>query len=127
MNSQTKRVLAVVALIVTTGVSAVELTRNSAQADPMLVRGGSEGYAGSRIDNVFQVVAVLPDADEEFPIAEKGDLPSLGCAGPFRPTVEAECLDVAYEVESDEAEIVETRIGSSSILTRMSEYTLASF
>jgi hypothetical protein len=127
MNSQTKRVLAVVALIVATGVGAVELSRNSAQADPLLVTGGSEGYAGSRVDGAFQLVSLAPVSDEEFPVAEKGDLPPLGCIGPFRPEVAAECTDVAYEVESEDGEIVETRVGNTSILTRMVEYTMAGF
>ena len=128
MNSQTKKVLALVALIVATGVAVVELTRNPAQADPLLVPGGAAGYAGARVDSVFQVVAEMALAGAvEIPTAQKGDLPPLGCAGPFRSEVRAECLDVAYEVESDDAEIVETRTANSSILTRMVEYTLASF
>lgn len=127
MNSQTNKVLAVVALIVATGVGAVELSRSPAQADPLLVRGGSEGYAGSRVDAAFTLVSTMPVSDEEFPIAEKVDLPPLGCIGPFRPEVAAECMDVAYEVESDDSEIVETRVGNSSILTRMVEYTMAGF
>ena len=75
----------------------------------------------------FTWSSTMPVSDEEFPIAEKGDLPPLGCIGPFRPEVAAECVDVAYEVELDDGEIVETRIGNSSILTRMAEYTLAGF
>jgi len=128
MNSQTKKVLALVALIVATGVGVVELTRNPAQADPLLVAGGAAGYAGARVDAVFQIVAEMaPAGNVEIPTAEKGDLPPLGCDGPFRSEVMAECIDVAYEVESVNSEVIETRTANSSILTRMVEYTLAGF
>jgi hypothetical protein len=125
MNSQTKKVLALVALIVATGVAVVELTRTPAQADPLLVQGGAEGYAGSRVDAAFQLVDQMSADSLEFPLAEKGDLLPIGCAGPFEPAVAAECMDVAYEVESDP--VLETRTESSSILTRTTEYALAGF
>jgi hypothetical protein len=129
MYTETKKVLAIVALIVATGISAVELSHTSAQADPMLVVGGAAGYAGHRVDQAFEAVATLPaPAPEIVNVAEKGDLPPLGCAGPFHPDVAAECLDTAYEVESGPYVIVEKRDGeATSVLTRMIEYTVAGF
>jgi hypothetical protein len=128
MVTETKKVLAAVALIIATGVSTVELTRTPAQADPTIVRGGAAGYAGSRVDGAFQVLAAAPSAAPvEMPVAEKGDLPPLGCAGPFRPEIEAECIDAAFEVEAEPSVIVETRLGDASTLVRMDALTVADF
>ena len=127
MVTETKKVLAAVALIIAAGVSTVELTRTPAQADPTLVRGAA-GYAGSRVDGAFQLLAAAPPvAPVELPVAEKGDLPPLGCAGPFRPEVEAECIDTAFEVEAEPSVIVETRLGDVSTLVRMDALTVADF
>ena len=128
MVTETKKVLAAVAIIIAAGVSTVELTRTPAQADPSLVRGGAAGYAGSRVDVAFRLLAEAPPvALAELPVAEKGDLPPLGCAGPFRPEVEAECIDTAYEVEAEPSMIVETRLGDVSTLVRMDVLTVADF
>lgn len=129
MITETKKVFAIAALIAATGVAAVELTRNPAQADPMLVMGGAAGYAAERIDGAFHAVAEMPPvAPISVPMALKGDLMPLGCAGPFKAEVAAECLDTAYEVASDDSMVVETRVGdSTSILVRMMGYTMAVF
>ncbi len=129
MIMETKRAFAVAALIAATGVAAVELTRNPAQADPMLVTGGGAAYAAERIDGAFHAVAEMPPiAPISVPMAVKGDLMPIGCAGPFKPDVAAECLDTAYEVASEDSMVVETRVGdSTSILIRMMGYTVAGF
>lgn len=126
MNRETKKVLTAVALIVATGIAAVETTRAPAFADSTLVAGGAAGYAGSRIDHAFQAVADMPPMPAvSIPMAVKGDLTPLGCIGPFRDDVAAECTDTAYEVESNPYVVVETRGTASSILTRMMQYTVA--
>ena len=129
MMTETKRIVALAGLIIAVGVGMVELTRSEAQADPALVVGGAAGYAGQRVDAAFELAATVPPATFEYAIAEKGDMLPIGCAGPFRPEVAAECMDTAYEVESEvPALIVETREGAAtSILTRMSELTVAEF
>ena len=129
MVTETKKVIAIAALIIATGIAGVELTRNPAQADPMLVPGGAAGYAGARVDEVFKVVAEMPPvATMMVPMAAKGDLMPTGCAGPFLPDVAAECMDTAYEVPSEEpGVVVETRMSDSSILVRMMGYTMAVF
>jgi hypothetical protein len=130
MITETKKAFAIAALIATTGVAAVEMTRNPAQADPMLVMGGAAGYAAERIDSAFHAVAEMPPvAPISVPMALKGDLMPIGCAGPFKADVAAECLDTAYEVSSDDGSmVVETRVGdSTSILVRMMGYTMAVF
>ena len=129
MIMETKRAFAVAALIAATGVAAVELTRNPAQADPMLVTGGAAAYAVERIDGAFHAVAEMPPvAPISVPMAVKGDLMPIGCAGPFKPDVAAECLDTAYEVASEDSMVMETRVGdSTSILIRMMGYTVAGF
>ncbi len=126
MNTETRKVLALVALIVTTGVGTIEMTRSSAQANTAVAAGDATGYAGERVQQAFNVVTEMPAvADITMPVADKGDLTPAGCVGPFTPEVAAECIDTAYEVESGPYVIVETRGESSSILTRMMGYTVA--
>lgn len=125
MKTETSKVLALVTAVVMTGVGAVEMTRNSAQANPPLVAGAT-GYAAERIEGGFQAVAEIPRvAPMIVPVAMKGDRLPSGCAGPFEPTFAAECVDTAYEVESGPYVVVEARAGSTSILSRMMGYTLA--
>jgi hypothetical protein len=96
----------------------------------MLVTGGAAGYAAERIDSAFHAVAEMPPvAPISVPMALKGDLMPIGCAGPFKADIAAECLDTAYEVSSDDGSlVVETRVGdSTSILVRMMGYTMAVF
>ena len=123
MITETKRVFVIAALIVATGVAAVELTRSSAQADPMLVLGGAATYAASRIDTAFETVAAMPKlAEIRVPMAQKGDLEvPFGCEG----FAEAECMDVAYEMPSEPSLVVETRSGTTSTLMRMDAITVA--
>lgn len=126
MVTETKKVLAIAALIVAAGVATVEMTRGQAQADPMIVAGGAAGYAGGRVDGAFELAAATPfSRSVEITLAEKGDLPPLGCAGPFLPAVEAECIDAAQEVAAEPSLIVETRLGGVSVLTRMDAMTMA--
>jgi hypothetical protein len=124
MFIETKKVLALVALIVATGVTGVELSRGAAQADPLLVTGGVQGYAGARIDGAFELAAAMPNVDTTIPLAEKGDLPA-GCLGPFSKDEQAECIDAAYEVESGRYTIVETPTSGGSILTRVMSWAVA--
>jgi hypothetical protein len=94
-------------------------------AEPMAVPDGAAGLATLRIETAFQVAAEMPPVPlVEVPMAVKGDL-ALGCMGPFQPAVQAECIDTAYEVDSDPPLIVETRRGSTSILTRLFDFTVA--
>ena len=126
MDRQTTRVLALVGLIVATGVATVELTRETANAQTR-VTGGVSAYADKRVAQIFELVAEMPPvAPVSVPVAEKGDLLPIGCAGPFRAEVQAECIDTAYEVESEPSVVVETRIGdATSVLMRMDGMTVA--
>ena len=126
MDRQTTRVLALVALIVGTGIATVELTRETANAETR-VTGGVSSYADRRVDEIFALIAEMPPvAPVSIPVAEKGDLLPIDCAGPFRAEVQAECLDTAYEVESEPSVVVETRIGdATSVLMRMDGMTVA--
>jgi hypothetical protein len=125
MITDTKKVFAIAALIVATGVTAVELTRSPAQAESAQLQGAA-AYAGSRIDAAFDVVAAMPPvAPVRVPMATKGDLPvPPGCIG-MPGDVQAECMDVAYEVPSEPSIIVETRFGNTSTLMRMDALTVA--
>lgn len=130
MNTQTRKVIAISAAILALGIGGTELMRGEAHANPALVVGGAAGYAASRVDAAFVVVASIPvSAPITLDIAQKGDLAPLGCMGPFRPEVQAECIDAAYEVASDDAyTIVETSTGDdSSMLMRMMGVSVAGF
>ncbi len=110
MNTETRKVLALVALIVTTGVGTIEMTRSSAQANTAVVAGDTTGYAGERVQQAFNAVAEMPAvAPVAVPVADKGDLTP----------------DAAYNVNSGPYVVIETRGENSSILTRMMGYTVA--
>lgn len=130
MFTETRKVIALAAVIVAAGVGAVEMTRDAAQADPMIVAGGAAGYAGDRVDAAFQLVSALPIATPvSLTQAGKGDLLRSACTGPFPANVEAECMDVAYAVSPRQpGVVVEAKRGaSSSILMRMAQITVAGF
>ena len=129
MDTQTKKVLALVALIVTTGIASVELTREPARADPLVTTDSIVAYADTRVDEVFRIVAEMPPVTPvSIPMADKGDLLPIGCAGPFRADVQAECIDTAYEVAAEPSLVVETRTGeASSVLMRLDAMTVAGF
>lgn len=126
MIAETKKVFALAALIVATGVVTVELTRNSAQAAEQLVMTRAEAYAAARVDTAFDLVTAMPAVPAVMvPMAQKGDLPvPAGCFG-VQGDAQAECMDVAYEVESAPSVVVETREGTTSTLLRMDPITLA--
>ena len=126
MITETKKVFALAALIVASGVVTVELTRDSAEAAETVVMTRAEAYSAARVDTAFDLVAAMPAvAAVMVPMAQKGDLPvPLGCMGVHGDT-QAECMDVAYEVDSTPSVVVETRIGSTSTLLRMDPITLA--
>ena len=116
MFTESRKVFALAALIVATGVATVELTRNPAQAGPIV-------DSAARINAAFDVVATMPEVPAVMiPMAKKGDLEvPMGCEGPG----EAECMDVAYEVPSEPSLVVETRSGATSTLLRMDSMTVA--
>ena len=116
MDRSIRRIPAILMLLASTSLGHAENT---------LMSGGERNYAISRIETAFRVVAEMPPAPPVgIPVAVKGDL-VLGCAGPFLPDVQAECIDTAYEVDSDPPVIVETRRGSTSYLTRLVDYAIA--
>ncbi len=121
----TKHVFALAAAIAVAGVVTVEITRSTAQADnEHHVMTYTQAYSAARVDTAFDLVSSLPEAQPfTLPMAMKGDLPvPAGCEGAF----EAECMDVAYELPSDPAVVVETRSANSSMLTRFEPITVAS-
>ena len=102
------------------------MSRDGAQASAMPTADLVE-YAQSRVDQAFAAAAEVPVTEFEISAAPKGDLP-VGCGGPFRPEVQAECIDAAYEVSDLTSTVVETRVGeSTSVLTRMDAFELAEF
>jgi hypothetical protein len=123
MITDPKKAFALAALIAATGIATVELTRSTAQADPVLVTGGPTAYADARIAAAFGTVDEMPAvAPVSVPMAVKGDLPvPPGCVG----SDEAECMDVAYELDAEPSLVVETRFGATSTLTRLDPLTVA--
>jgi hypothetical protein len=111
MSANVARGLSLMAFIIAAG---------SVQAEPMQTAGGSD-YAQRRIEAAFLVVEAMPAvAPVAVPMAVKGDLPPE-CIGPFRPEVQAECIDAAYEPAAEPPVIVETRRGATSILMRLED------
>jgi hypothetical protein len=122
----TRRVFALAALIVTTGVSTVEMARNTVRAAEATVITRIQAYSAARIDNAFDLIAAMP-ASTPFmiPMAEKGDLPvPPGCAG-MSADEQSECMDVAYEMDPLPSAVLETREGTTSTLLRLDTMTLA--
>jgi hypothetical protein len=126
MITSTKKVVACAALIVATGVAAVELGRDTAQAEPVTVMTRDAAYAAARVDTAFDLVASLPATPAVMiPMAMKGDLPvPFGCLG-VSGDAQAECMDVAYELPAEPSIVVETREGTVTTLMRMDAMTLA--
>lgn len=120
MFTDTKKVVALAALIVATGVATVEVTRGTAQAGPV----AHPDYAATRIAEAFQVAATMPPvAPVSVPMAVKGDLEvPAGCRG---ADDEAECMDTAYEPDAIPSVVVESRAGTTTTLMRMDAMTLA--
>lgn len=127
MITDTKKVFALAALIVATGVATVELTRNTAAAAesaPVMTR--SAAYAAARVDTAFDLVAELPASKPVMvPMAQKGDLQVPAGCSTLSGDAQSECMDVAYEMPSPPSVVIETRDGATSTLLRMDPITLA--
>jgi len=122
MVTETRKVFALAALIVFMGVATVEMTRGTAQADPSR---GAAAYASKRIAGAFRVVRAKSSADFMLiGVAQKGDIPLVGCA---EPDVLTGCTVTAYEVASSGTVVEVKRGASSSILTRLARITVAGF
>jgi hypothetical protein len=122
----TRKVFALAAMIVVTGVGTVEMTRNSAQAAEPSTMTRIEAYSAARVDTAFDLVAGMPaSAPIMVPMAQKGDLlVPAGCAG-LSADAQGECMDVAYEVDQTPSAVIETREGTTSTLLKLDPMTLA--
>jgi len=127
MITDTRKVFALAALIVATGVTTVELTRSSAvAAEPFAVMTRSAAYSAARVDTAFDLVAELPTSKPVMvPMAQKGDLQVPAGCSTLSGDAQAECMDVAYEMPAAPSVVVETRDGTTSTLLRMDPITLA--
>ena len=127
MTTATLKKFTTAALFVATGLAPVGVANNLAKAELMPL-DGALGYAGARIQAALTLVATMPPiVPVAIPMADKGDLRPIGCAGPFRADKAAECLDTAYELASEDTSmVVETRVGdSTSVLVRTTGYAMA--
>jgi hypothetical protein len=122
----TKRMLALTALIVATGVGAEAMSRSTTQAAEQTIMTRIEAYSAARLDTVFDLVAAMPaSAPLMVPVAQKGDLlVPPGCA-PMSADAQAECMDVAYELPNEPSIVIETRSGTTTTLMRMDAMTVA--
>jgi hypothetical protein len=129
----TKHVIAAAALIAATGIAGIEMTRDATAATQPTQDLADQ--ARSRVDAAFVAAAEVPPMEFETaaieamtPAAEKTDKLPVGCDGPFKPEVQAECVDVAYEVSDATGTVVESRIGeSTSVLMRLDQFDMAHF
>lgn len=124
MIIDTKHVFALAAAIAVAGIVTVELSRSEAEAaEQSPVMSYTQAYSAARVDTAFDLVATLPESSAfTIPMAMKGDLPvPAGCSGDSQ----AECMDIAYEVESEPSLIVESRFDNGSTLMRMDSMTVA--
>jgi hypothetical protein len=122
----TRKVFALAAMIVVTGVGTVEMTRTTAQAAEPSTMTRVQAYSAARVDTAFGLVAAMPaSAPFMVPMAQKGDLlVPAGCAG-LSADAQGECMDVAYEVDSTPSAVIETREGTTSTLLKLDPMTLA--
>jgi hypothetical protein len=121
-----KRVFALAALVVATGVATVEMTRNTAQASETASMTRIRAYSAARVDTAFDLVSAMPaSAPFMVPMAQKGDLlVPPGCAG-MTSDAQDECMDVAYEMDSAPSAVIESREGTTSTLLKLDPLTLA--
>jgi hypothetical protein len=73
----------------------------------------AQSYAELRVAAAFQAADLQPVPAGEISLGTKGDLLPIGCAGPLRPAVAAECIDTAYELPSEQSVVVETLVGGA--------------
>ena len=118
MATQTKKVVAIAALVV----SALATTAMAGTVFPT----DQSSYARWRVEAAFTVVAQMPPAAPvNVPLAMKRDLEvPLGCSD-TSGDAQAECMDVAYEPDSMPSIVVESRFGTTSTLMRMDAMTVA--
>jgi hypothetical protein len=85
-----------------------------------------QAYAAARVDTAFDLVAAMSSARRVMvPMAMKGDLPiPLGCLG-TSGDMQAECMDVAYELPGEPSIVVGTTEGTTTKLMRMHAMTIA--
>jgi hypothetical protein len=107
-----RRVFALAALIVATGVAT-----GAAQAAEATMMTRIQAYSAARVDIAFDLVAAMPaSAPFMVPMAQKGDLlVPPGCTG-MSADAQDECMDVAYELDSVPSAVIETREGTTSTL-----------
>jgi hypothetical protein len=122
----TKRVFGLAAVILAMGLGTVEMTRDSAQAAEATTMFRIQAYSAARVDTAFDLVAAMPaSAPFMVPMAHKGDLPvpsnCLGMSG----DMQAECMDVAYELPAEPSIVIETHEGTTTTLMRMDAMTIA--
>ena len=126
MITETKKVFALAALIVATGVATVELTRSSAQAAEPVMMTRAEAYAAARVDTAFDLVAALPAARPSWCRWRRRATCRFRLAAPAsRATRRPSAWMSPTSSNSAPSVVVETREGTTSTLLRMDAMTLA--
>jgi hypothetical protein len=127
MKFETRQVILTAALIISTGIAGIELSRDGAEASsvlPALDTAAVADYPQTRVDMAFLVAAEVPPSELDIEGAAESDLP-VGCDGPFRPEVQAECLDAASEVADLSETVIDVPAEQASAL--IDEFELAEF
>lgn len=82
--------------------------------------------AAARVDAAFNIVAAMP-AKSPFlmPVAQKGDLLVPPECAAMVGDAHAECMDVAYEIDSAPSLVVESRRDNTSTLLKLDPMAVA--
>ena len=128
MIIDTRKVLAAATLIVAVGVGTIEIGRDPAKASAPAMTESTAEYPRSRIEAAFAAAAEVPPMEFAV-VGSHGEAPlPVGCDGPFRPEVRAECLDVAAQVSGDFGAVLEGNVRAAAAdLVSLDAFDLASF
>jgi hypothetical protein len=120
----TKRVFGLAAVILAMGLGTVEMTRDSAQAAEATTMFRIQAYSAARVDTAS--ITVCPPGKRAVHGADgaEGDLRSRRTASACR-ALQAECMDVAYELPAEPSIVIETHEGTTTTLMRMDAMTIA--
>ena len=124
MITETKKVFALAALIVATGVVTVELTRNRRRRRAAIMTR-TEAYAAARVDTAFDLVATMPERPAVMvPMAQRATCRSRSAARASRRRA-GRVHGRRLRGRIEPSVVVETREGTTSTLMRMDPMTLA--
>ncbi|MBA3520555.1 MAG: hypothetical protein H0T75_23615 [Rhizobiales bacterium] len=119
----TASALALASLVVSAGVVVTEIERITSRPD---ATPNAAGAAEWRVEQAFGLVSAMrPETVKKGQSIVKSDLLPIGCTGASRTESKTGCVGIAYQTQAAPYTVVETRNGSSSILTRVKNVYMA--